>query len=122
MNEKEIEVSKKTEIVEIDQRLRNVEQILDVVKHVSDTAVHSWTKYLEQKSQQEQKQSSLADAQHQRASKVLVYLVSLVFVLTLIALFQRQYDVVQIIIGSSLGVAAGAGMRSIFKGKLDSKS
>jgi hypothetical protein len=115
-------VSKKTEMVEIDKRLKNVEQIVDIVKHVSSKAVDSWTKYLEQKSQQAQKESFLADAQHQRAIKVLAYLVSLIFILTVIALFQHQYELVQIIIGSSLGVAAGAGIRSIFKGKIDSKS
>lgn len=117
MQEKEISLPSKTEIVEIDQRLRNVEQIVDVVKHVSDKAVDSWSKYLEQKSQQADKELALADAQHKRSSVVMAYVISVVFILCVIALFKDQYELVKIIIGSSLAVGAGAGIRTLFRGK-----
>lgn len=120
-NNQELPMPHQTEIVEIDQRLRNVEQIVDVVKHVSDKAVDSWAKYLEQKTQQAEKESTLADFQHKRSTGVLVYVVSLVFMLCVIALFKEQYELVKLIIGSSLAVGAGAGLHTLFKGKQSEK-
>lgn len=120
--DKELVVPQRTEIVEIDQRLRNVEQIVDVVKHVSDKAVDSWSKYLEQKAQQAEKELALADAQHKRSSGVMVYVISVVFILCIISLFKEQYELVKLIIGSSLAVGAGAGLHTLFKGKQSEKS
>ena len=120
--DKDLLVPRQTEIVEIDQRLRNVEQIVDVIKHVSDKAVDSWGKYLEQKTQQAEKESAFADSQHKRSAGVLVYVVSLVFVLCIVSLLKEQYELVKLIIGSSLAVGAGAGLQSIFKVKKSEKN
>lgn len=102
-------------IVEIDQRLKNIEKIVDVVKHVSDRAVESWNKNLEQKTQQAEKEAALVDAQHRRSTMVLVYVISTILILCLVSLFKEQYELVKIIIGSSLALGAGAGMSAFFK-------
>lgn len=115
-------VQQRSEMVEIDQRLKSVEQIVEVVKHVSDKAVDSWSKYLEQKSQQAEKELALTDAQHKRSSGVMVYVISVIFILCVISLLKEQYDLVKLIIGSSLAVGAGAGLNTLFKGKRSEKS
>ena len=114
---KELAIPQQTEILEIDQRLRNVEQIVDVVKRVSDKAVDSWAKYLEQKTQHAEKECALADTQHKRSTGVLVYVLSLVFALCVVSLLKEQYELVKIIIGSGLAVGAGVGLSTLFKGR-----
>jgi len=69
------------------------------------------------KDAQHQREVDLQDKLHKRSVVVLFGVVSLVFVLLIYAMVLKEFDLVKIILGSSLAVAGGAGIANLFKGK-----
>jgi amino acid permease len=116
-DEQKLKRAPRSDLVEMDQRLKSVEQIVDVVKHVSDQVVDSWGSYLEQKTRQAKVESELSDNQHKRASRALVYVVTLVFVLCIASIFKEEYELAKLIIGSAIAVGAGSGLTTLMRGK-----
>ena len=109
--------SDSTEIVSLDARLQNVEKIANTIDNVAGKALESWSHYLEQKNEQEKREIETHNIQHKRASLILVISIILVFALIMVAILKEQYELVKIILGSSLALAAGAGLTTVFKGR-----
>ena len=105
----------KAELREMDVRLRNLEKLYDVVKHVSDSAVESFNEYLEQKTESEMRASQLEDKQHRRASVILGYTITAVFALCIVAVLKEQFELVKLVLTSSFAVAAGAGLSTVIR-------
>jgi len=115
MTNKQIDTIDKKDINLIDQRLKNVEHIANTIDNVSEKALESWTHYLEQKNEQEKRETENHNIQHKRASQILAVSIVLVFILLITSIFKEQYELVKIILGSSLAIAAGAGLSNVFK-------
>lgn len=109
----------RAELVSFDQRLTNIEKITNTVDHVADKALESWSHYLGQKNESEKREIETRNIQHKRASQILLVSIILVFTLLMVSIFKDQYDLVKIILGSSLALAAGAGLSSAFKTRND---
>lgn len=116
------------QIERLDTRLKQIERIAGTVESIAENGFAAATKYLESKAETERKQAEAEDAQHQREIElqdrlhkrsvvVLSLIVFVVFVLVITAMFMGQFELVKIILGSSLAVAGGAGMAGLFRGK-----
>ncbi|OGU33551.1 MAG: hypothetical protein A2057_06025 [Ignavibacteria bacterium GWA2_35_9] len=112
----------KVEIEEFDKRIKNVEKIVDMVKNLSDRAFEFGTDYLLKKTEVESKQLVVEDTQHKRTVRTLIFLVSVIFLFCTIALFLHEIDLIKIVLQSSLAVAAGVGLSSLWKGYQRKKS
>lgn len=113
----EEEPVERTELVSFDQRLQNIEKITNTIDNVAGKALESWTHYLEQKNESQKREIETHNTQHKRASLILLTSIILVFVLLMVAMFKEQYNLVKIILGSSLALAAGAGISTAFKAR-----
>lgn len=107
----------RAELVSFDHRLQNIEKITNTIDNVAGKALESWTHYLEQKNESEKREIETHNMQHKRASRILLTSIVLVFILLMVSIFKEQYDLVKIILGSSLALAAGAGLSTAFKTK-----
>lgn len=116
------------QIERLDSRLRQIEKIAETVESIAENGFAAATKYLESKAESERKEAETADAQHQREIEfqdklhkrsvvALSLIVLAVFTLVVIAMFMGQFELVKIILGSSLAVAGGAGIAGLFKGR-----
>jgi len=112
---------KSDEQLQVDRRLQNIEQLIATVGQVADKGVESWSESQRRKIQGEEHARTLEDVQHRRVCWVLAYLCALVFALAALSLWESQYELVRLILSSSLAVAAGAGLTSLFKGKRQSE-
>jgi hypothetical protein len=104
------------EVAEFDKRIRNVEKIVELVEGLSERAFEFGTDYLVKKVETEMRHLELDDIQHKRAVRVLIFLVSVLFVFCTIALFQREIDLIKLVLQSSLAIAAGVGLSNLWKG------
>jgi hypothetical protein len=109
----------RAELVSFDQRLTNIEKITSTIDHVADKALESWSHYLAQKNESEKREIETHNIQHKRASQILLISIVLVFSLLMVSIFKEQYDLVKMILGSSLALAAGAGLSTVFKTRKD---
>jgi hypothetical protein len=100
---------------DIDRRLRSIEQLVDVVKHISDKGESIANEYLEQQSTDKDKARAAQDKQNRRAFITITYAVSLLFGLCFAALYKNQFELVKLILTSGLAVAAGAGIAALSK-------
>jgi hypothetical protein len=98
-----------------DQRIRNVEKIVDAFQDVSNKLFDLMNGYLGSKAENDKRQIGVDDVQHKRAAGVLVYAMTILFVLCFTALVTRQFDLVRFFIESSLAIAAGSGITALFK-------
>lgn len=116
------------QIERIDSRLRQIEKIAETVEVITEKGFDAASKYFESKADREKQEAEMKDAQHQRevdlqdklhkrSIVVLFGVVSLVFILLIYAMVLKEFDLVKIILGSSLAVAGGAGIANLFKGK-----
>jgi hypothetical protein len=131
MNEPQV-VNPHTEILpaqieRLDNRLKQIEKIAETVESITEKGLEAATKYFESKAELERQDAETADAQHkreielqdkkhQRSVIVLSIITTLVFILVFAAMYMGQYELVKIILGSSLAVAGGAGLANLFKG------
>ncbi len=104
------------ELTQVARRLENIERLVETVEHVADKGVESWNEYLKQKSSGEEHARKLEDLQHRRVCWVLSYACALVFGLAGFSLWKDQYELVRLILSSSLAVAAGAGLTAVLRG------
>ena len=105
------------EPLEVSRRLQNIERLIETVGQVADKGVESWAQSQIRKAEGEEHARNLEDTQHRRVCSVLVYSSTLVFGLAAFSLWKDQYELVRLILSSSLAVAAGAGLSSLFKTK-----
>lgn len=111
------EVAERAELISFDQRLQNIEKITSTIDNVTGKALESWAHYLEQKNESHKREIETQNTQHKRASYILLTSIVLVFILLMSAMLKGQYDLVKIILGSSLALAAGAGISTAFMSK-----
>ena len=114
------------ELERINDRVKNIEQIATTIESLADHGLKSWEKYLDQKNEREkreadvqvklhEKEIEVEDRKHKRSIIVLFICIFIVFILLLTAMIIGQYDLVKVILGSSLAVAGGAGITSMLK-------
>jgi hypothetical protein len=73
--------------------------------------------YFKEKTATDKEARRIEDSAHKRVTLVLGYVVTLVFLLSLIALLKNQYELVKIILGSSILLTAGAGLSALIRSK-----
>ena len=114
------------EIERINEKVQSIERIASTVESLADSGLKSWDKYLQQKDEREKREAILKrqlhekeiesdDKKHKRSTLILGSLIFTVFILLISALVVEQYNLVQIILNSTLAVAGGAGITSMFK-------
>jgi len=111
----EIEKDLPKSIEQLNVRIRHIETIAKTVEMVAEKGFATAEKYFDNKAEQEKLDSELNDVQHKRSVYVLFGVILLVFVLTMTAMVLKQFDLVKIILGSTLAVGGGAGITTLFK-------
>jgi len=104
-------------IEQLNVRMKHIEQIAQTVEMIAEKGFTAAEKYFDNKAEQEQLDSELSDKQHKRSVFVLFGVVLLVFVLVMTAMLLKQFDLVKIILASTLAVGGGAGITNLFKKK-----
>lgn len=115
-----------TQLERLDNRVRQIEKIAETIEKVTASAVDVATKYIESKAEKDRKDTEVADAQHQRETEtqdkqhkrtmmVLTMVIGMIFCLVVISLLKNQFDLVKVILGSSLAVAGGAGLAGMLR-------
>jgi hypothetical protein len=120
MNKKnivEFEGDLPSHIAQLNARMQQIEQIAKTVEMVAEKGFLVAETYIEEKSKQDRFDLEFADKQHKRMILVLFGLFGMVFILIITAMFLKQFDLVKIILGSTLAVSGGAGITSLFKRK-----
>lgn len=107
----------KVEVAEFDQRIRNVEKFVDMVKNISDNAYQLGRDFLNSRTETDKRQQEYEDKQHRRGIWTLVFLVAVIFIFSMTALWQKEIDIVKFVLQSSLAVAAGTGITAIWKNR-----
>lgn len=116
------------QIERLDSRLKQIEKIAETVESITGKGLIAATKYFEKKAEQDRIEAEAADAQHlreielqdklhKRSVSMLSLIILVVFVLVITAMVMGQFELVKIILGSSLAVAGGAGMAGLFRNK-----
>jgi hypothetical protein len=105
------------EHLQVARRLQNIEQLIETIGQVADKGVESWSQSQKRKAEGEEHARNVEDMQHRRACWILAYACALVFGLAAFSLWKDQYELVRLILSSSLAVAAGAGLTSVFRAK-----
>ncbi|ODB82374.1 hypothetical protein A3194_19150 [Candidatus Thiodiazotropha endoloripes] len=114
------------EIERINEKVQSIERIASTVESLADSGLKSWDKYLQQKDEREKRESIVKqqihekeieseDKKHKRSIYLLSGLLAVVFILLITALIVEQYDLVKVILNSTLAVAGGAGITAMFK-------
>jgi hypothetical protein len=103
------------EVQQFDLRMRNVEKVVEMVKDISEKASRLLTKHLEGKTECEKRQQEIDHIQHKRDVYLLVFAVSVIFILCMTALLQKEVELVKFFITSSLAIAAGTGIASLLR-------
>ncbi len=114
------------ELERINDKVQNIERIAGTIESLADSGLKSWEKYLQQKDEREKREAELKrlvhekeieaeDKKHKRAVTILGGSILIVFILLLTAMLIAQYDLVKVILSSTLAVAGGAGITTMFK-------
>ena len=104
-------------IEQLNVRMKHIEKIAQTVEMVAEKGFETADKYFDNKAEQEQLNSELGDKQHKRSVFVLFGVILLVFILAMTAMILKQFDLVKIILASTLAVGGGAGITNLFKRK-----
>lgn len=104
-------------VVEIDKRLTNIEIAIQSFESVAVEAIAKWSDNKKQQVELEREKDKLNDSQHKRVTKLVIMLIAVVFILSLMALVFREYELVKWILSSSFAVGSGAGISSFIKKK-----
>lgn len=113
----EVIMVSEAEMREVGARLNHLERIHDTVIHIADAALERFSEWAEQDASLRKEAQQNEDKAHKRVSTVLAYVVTLVFILSLSALLKSQYELVKLILTSSIAVAAGAGVTALIRSK-----
>lgn len=114
------------EIDRINDRVKSIERVAKTVEALAESGLKSWDKYLQQKNEREIREAELKkklhekeieseDKKHKRSTIVLSGSMLIVFVLLMTAMVIGQYELVKVILSSTLAVAGGAGIATMFK-------
>lgn len=117
MHETELQEVKKSNIEQLDVRMRNIEKVAQTIENVTENGFASANEYLKNKAEQEKLDLELEDRQHKRSIWILGCVVVALFALLMTAMLLKQFELVKIILGSALAVGSGAGITSLFKRK-----
>lgn len=101
--------------LQVAKRLQNIEQLIETVRQVADKGVEAWSQSLKLKAESEEHARTVEDGQHRRVCWLLAYACALVVGLASFSLLKGQYELVRLILSSSLALAAGAGLNSLFR-------
>lgn len=104
-------------IVDIDRRLEQIEKMVDVAQEVAGQAIKSWENNQKRKANNQQKELLIKNDQHKRITWILTSILTAIFILCLISMFMKQYDLTKLILNSSLAIAAGAGLSTFVQNK-----
>lgn len=110
-------VEKSYQVVEIDKRLFNIEKTIESLESIAVEGITKWSDNKKQQIELEKEKQKINDTQHKRATKIIVIVITVVFILSLMALIYQQYDLVKWILSSSFAVGAGAGISNMLKKK-----
>ena len=113
----EVELDLPNHIEQLNVRMKHIEQIAQTVEMIAEKGFDTAEKYFDNKAKQEQLDSDLGDKQHKRSVFVLLGVILLVFILAMTAMLLKQFDLVKIILASTLAVGGGAGITNLFKKK-----
>jgi len=108
------QLEKEGELASID---KNIAHISSTIENVANNAFKSWSEHLEFKAKHADQELKISDRQHKRTSILLFITIAFVFSLLAMAMHKEQYELVKIILGSTLAVAAGAGLTSLLPKK-----
>lgn len=111
----EVEKDLPNSIEQLNVRMKHIESIAETVEMIAEKGFTTAEKYFDNKADQEKLDAELNDAQHKRSVFVLFAVIFLVFVLIMTAMILKEFDLVKIILGSTLAVGSGAGIASLFK-------
>jgi cation transport ATPase len=114
----EVELDLPNHIEQLNVRMKHIEQIAQTVEIIAEKGFDTAEKYFDNKAEQEKLDSELGDKQHKRSVFVLLGVILLVFVLVMTAMLLKQFDLVKIILASTLAVGGGAGITNLFKKKI----
>ncbi|NOR44460.1 MAG: hypothetical protein GQ534_02650 [Candidatus Delongbacteria bacterium] len=116
----------KYELGQLSGKVQNIERVTKTIETLAEHGFESWNNYLKQKNEREKRESELTrhvhekeveteDKKHKRSVVILGGTIAVFFILIITAMILEQYDLVKIIINSSLAIAAGAGVGSMFR-------
>jgi hypothetical protein len=108
------QVERDGELASID---KNIAHISSTIENVANNAFKSWSEHLEFKAKHAEQELKVSDRQHKRTTILLFITIAFVFSLLVMAMYKEQYELVKIILGSALAVAAGAGLTSLLPKK-----
>ncbi|WDD99821.1 hypothetical protein [Thalassomonas actiniarum] len=111
----ELEKDLPKSIEQLNVRMKHIETIAETVEMIAEKGFTTAEKYFDNKAEQEKLDAELNDEQHKRSVFVLFGVIFLVFVLVMTAMILKQFDLVKIILGSTLAVGGGAGITTLFK-------
>lgn len=104
-------------IEQLNVRMKHIEQIAQTVEMVAEKGFSTAETYFANKSEQERLELELTDKQHKRSIFILSGVIVLVFIMIMTAMLLKQFELVKIILASSLAVGGGAGFTTLFKKK-----
>jgi uncharacterized membrane protein len=113
----EVVMVSEAEMREVGVRLHHLERIHDTITHIADGALDTFSAWAEKDAGLRKEAQENEDKAHKRVTTALVYIITLVFALSLAALLKNQFELVKLILTSSLAVAAGAGLTSLIRNK-----
>ncbi|MDE3058492.1 MAG: hypothetical protein KGJ59_11105 [Bacteroidota bacterium] len=105
----------KVEVGQLDKRVTNVEKVTQTVSDLLATTINSVNEYFKKKNELEREQLEFEHIQHKRVVYLLSLAMTVVFILTLVAMLESQTELVKLFITSSLAVAAGSGLVSFLR-------
>jgi hypothetical protein len=113
----EVIMVSEAEMREVGARLHHLERIHDTVIHIADAATGTLSAWVEKDAVLRKEAQQHEDKAHKRVTTVLAYIITLVFTLSLIALLKNQFELVKLILGSSILLTAGAGLNALIRNK-----
>jgi amino acid permease len=99
----------------IEQRVTNVEKVTDTLQSLIMQGLESFGDYIEKRDQADKRQVEMEDRQHRRGVWLLVFLVSIIFILLFTSLMLKQNELFKYIVQSSIAVGAGTGIAVLLK-------
>jgi hypothetical protein len=109
--------SSNREIVKIDKRLDNIEKAIITIENIASDGLEKWAENKKQQLEFEKKKDEINNQQHSRNIKLISFAISIIFILCVIALYLRQYELVKWILSSSFAIGTGAGITNLIKKK-----
>lgn len=101
----------------VSRQMTQFNRLVDAFQDFSSQALDLGRHYVQEKLEIEKSQQIYADKQHHRGVITIIILVGVIFILCMTALIMRENEILQIILQSSLAIAAGAGLANLLRRK-----